>query len=184
MCSHFLQAKILSWLTYCKNPVKAAVTFSLSLIFLSSAIVLAESESSVPDKFSAREKAAMENTFSVTDAWIKLSPPGAAVNAAYMKLHNQATEEKVIVAVTADCCTQVMMHQTRREGDKVYMDHKDTLYIPAGGELQLAPGGLHLMLVGAKNPMTLGDSVDIHFDFSDSTQFTISVPVKKAADDH
>jgi copper(I)-binding protein len=145
----------------------------MTWIFLTVGIVVAQDDT-VP---------AVENSFFVTDAWIKLAPPGAAVNAAYMKLRNQSLEEKVIVAVTADCCSQVMMHQTRREGDKVYMDHRDSLFIPAQGELHLTPGGLHLMLLGTKAPLGVGDNINIHFDFSDSTQYTISVPVKKAADE-
>lgn len=119
----------------------------------------------------------------VQNPWVKLAPPGASVNAAYMNLRNDSPEEKIIVAVSADCCMQVMMHQTRREGDKVYMDHHDRLIIPAQSELQLAPGGLHLMLLGANAPLTLNDKVNIHFDFADGTQHSVSIPVKKAADD-
>lgn len=119
----------------------------------------------------------------VQNPWVKLAPPGAAVNAAYMNLGNDSPVEKIIVAVSADCCTQVMMHQTRREGDKVYMDHHDTLVIPAQSELRLAPGGLHLMLIGAKAPLTINDKINIHFEFADGAQHSVSVPVKKAADD-
>lgn len=178
MCSFFSPIKLfLNVAIKLKRLTNKAVALICSGMFLMPGIVLAQGE------FSSNGKSAEPSGFEVRNAWIKLAPPGAAVNAAYMSLHNSTAEEKVIVAVTADCCTQVMMHQTRREGDKVYMDHRDSLYIPAQGELQLAPGGLHLMLLGAKAPLGLEDNINIHFDFSDSTQYTLSVPVKKAADD-
>lgn len=167
--NHLLRINYLLRARFFNRLFKRGIVFSFGWVFLSPAIAFAQVDAA--------------DSLLVTNAWIKLAPPGAAVNAAYMDFHNRAQEEKVIVAVTADCCAQVMMHQTRREGDRVYMDHRDTLYILAQSELQLTPGGLHLMLVGAKTPLRLNDSVNIVFDFSDSTQLTLRVPVKKAADE-
>ncbi len=171
MCLRTFPIKYLSQVKSINNRLRSVVLLSVGWFFLSPVISFAQTQGAIPDNFS------------ITNAWIKLAPPGSSVNAAYMDLHNHALEEKVIVAVTADCCAQVMMHQTRREGDRVYMDHRDTLYIPPQGELQLKPGGLHLMLMGAKAPLQPDDSVNIAFDFSDSTQLTLRVPVKKAAHD-
>lgn len=120
---------------------------------------------------------------SVQNAWIKLAPPGAAVNSAYMRLHNHSSVTRVVVAVSADCCAQVMMHESRRVGDKVFMDHLDSIEIPAQSERLLAPGGVHLMLIGARTPLAVNDQVKIVLDFSDGLQHIETVPVKRAADD-
>jgi copper(I)-binding protein len=122
-----------------------------------------------------------QEAVSVQQAWVKLAPPGAAVNAAYMRLQNQSPTAQVIVAVSADCCTQVMMHESRLEGDRVVMDHKERLEIPAQSELVLAPGGLHLMLMGAQAPLAMDDKVSFVFEFADGTQKIIIAPVKRAA---
>ncbi|AQT60551.1 copper chaperone PCu(A)C [Cellvibrio sp. PSBB023] len=120
---------------------------------------------------------------SVQQAWVKLAPPGAAVNAAYMRLQNQSPIAQTIIAVSADCCSQVMMHESRLEGDSVVMDHKERLEIPAQSELVLAPGGLHLMLMGAHKPLTMNDKVSFVVEFADRTQQIIVAPVKLAADE-
>lgn len=133
--------------------------------------------------FSVFGFAAEQEGISVHHAWIKLAPPDAAVNAAYMQLHNHSAVDRVVVAVTADCCDQVMMHESRRVGDKVFMHHLDTIEIPAGSERSLAPGSLHLMLIGPRASLTLSDRVKIVLHFSDGTQLIESVPVKRATDD-
>ena len=124
-----------------------------------------------------------EAQLQVQDAWIKLAPPGARVNAAYMTLVNNLADDKVIVAVSADCCAQVMMHQTRREGDRVFMDHHDSLRVPAQASLELAPGDLHLMLLGAKVPLVVDLPVNFTFEFADGEQQQFSIAVKKAANE-
>lgn len=127
--------------------------------------------------------AAGQTDVSVTDAWVKLAPPGSMVNAAYMQLHNNSSGVSVIVAVSADCCAEIMMHQSRRVGDKVFMEHLDTLEIPAKSGLMLAPGGLHLMLLGAQVPLGVSDEVNITLTFADGSTQTVTAPVKRSADD-
>jgi copper(I)-binding protein len=113
----------------------------------------------------------------VENAWIQLAPPATAVNAAYMTIHNPQLREQIIVGVSADCCAGVMLHNTRREGDKVVMDHLEHLVIPAQARVPLAPGGLHIMLTKAQEELRLESKVKIIFSFDDGTiqEFTLDV---------
>lgn len=113
----------------------------------------------------------------VENAWIQLAPPGATVNAAYMTIHNPQSSAQTIVKVSADCCAGVMLHKTRREGDKVVMDHLEHLVIPAQARVPLAPGGLHIMLTKAQEELRLESKVKIIFSFDDGTiqEFTLDV---------
>jgi copper(I)-binding protein len=120
---------------------------------------------------------------SATDAWVKLAPPGSMVNAAYMQLHNHSSDMRAIVAVSADCCAEIMMHQSRRVGDKVFMEHLDTLEIPAKSVVMLMPGGLHLMLLGAQVPLRVSDEVNLTLTFADGNTQTVTALVKRSADD-
>jgi copper(I)-binding protein len=113
----------------------------------------------------------------VKNAWVKLAPPGTKVNAAYMQLYNHSSMDKAVVKVSADCCREVMVHQSRRVGDRIFMDHIDSLEVPARSELMLAPGGLHLMLIGAHTPLDVNDEVKITLIFSDEKTLVIAAPV-------
>jgi copper(I)-binding protein len=72
----------------------------------------------------------------------------------------------------------VMLHQTRQDGDRVFMDHLDQLVIPANASVQLAPGGLHIMLMQANRKLTLDSQVQISFDFDDGRTQDIQLNVK------
>jgi periplasmic copper chaperone A len=115
----------------------------------------------------------------VEGAWVKLAPPSATVNAAYMTIHNPQLHVQTIVGVSADCCAGVMLHKTRREGDKVVMDHLEHLVIPAQSRVQLAPGGLHIMLTEAQEELTLESKVNITFSFGDGSTQDFELDIKK-----
>lgn len=115
----------------------------------------------------------------VDNAWIKLAPPAAAVNAAYMQLSNQQLYAQTIVGVNADCCAMAMLHQMQFEGDKVSMVHLDELVIPPQSSVQLAPGGLHIMLMQPRERLSLDRKVTLFLKYSDGHSQTIEVAVKK-----
>lgn len=117
----------------------------------------------------------------VDNAWIKLAPPAANVNAAYMQLTNLQLQTQTIVGVSADCCAMAMLHQMQYEGDKVAMTHLDQLVIPPQSSVQLAPGGIHIMLMQAREKLSLNHPVKIIFKFSDGHSQTIDLVVKKDA---
>lgn len=115
----------------------------------------------------------------VVNAWVQLAPPGATVNAAYMTLHNPQLHAQTIVGVSADCCAMTMLHHTRKHGDKVSMEHLDLLVVPAQASVQLAPGGLHIMLMKPGQDLAIGSEVKLTFSFSDGTRQDLNISVKK-----
>ncbi len=115
----------------------------------------------------------------VEKAWVQLAPPTARAHAAYMQIHNSQTQAQTIIGLRADCCAMVMLHQTRNDGDKVKMDHLEYLEIPAHASVQLAPGGLHIMLMQATSELALGSKVTISFDFRDGSTQDVELNVKQ-----
>lgn len=115
----------------------------------------------------------------VENAFVQLAPPGATVNSAYMEIHNPQLRAQTIVGVSADCCAMAMLHQTRQYGDKVSMEHLDLLIVPAQASVQLAPGGLHIMLMKPAQNLTTGSKVKLTFSFDDGATQDIDLSVKK-----
>jgi copper(I)-binding protein len=115
----------------------------------------------------------------VENAWIQLAPPAATANAVYMKIHNPQLRPQTIIGLSADCCAEVMLHKTRREGDKVLMEHLEHLVIPAQASVQLAPGGLHIMLMATEEALTLESKVKITFSFGDGSTQEFDLDVKQ-----
>ena len=56
---------------------------------------------------------------------------------------------------------------------------KRTPAIPNGGSVMFAPGGLHIMLMGAKETFEPGDTFPLTLVFASGARFDVSVSVVK-----
>jgi len=110
-------------------------------------------------------------------AWVKLAPPGSSVNAAYMTLANTGNTRMVITQVKADCCSMTMLHRTRQQAGSVTMEHLDELVLPPHSRIELAPGGLHIMLMRMNAPLLLNHQVNLQLVLSDGQKYSLSIPV-------
>jgi copper(I)-binding protein len=58
------------------------------------------------------------------------------------------------------------------------------LEIPAGGAVELKPGGLHLMLIGLKAPLTEGGSVPLTLVFDNGERIDAPLGVRAMGGGH
>jgi periplasmic copper chaperone A len=115
----------------------------------------------------------------VENAWIKLAPPTASVNAAYMELTNTQPFAQTIVDISADCCAGAMLHQTRVVDDKASMEHLSQITLAAQSSLQLGPLGTHIMLMNSNKNLVEGEQVELTFSFSNGAKQIVTLAVKK-----
>lgn len=97
----------------------------------------------------------------VEDPWVRAGPPTARVMAGYMILYNSGAREREIVRVTSPAFARVELHLSRIEDGMARMIPQEALRVPAGGRLELAPGGYHLMLFDPVAPLQPGDPVEL-----------------------
>jgi copper(I)-binding protein len=113
----------------------------------------------------------------VTDAWIRATPPGVATAAAYLTITNTGAADRLVGAATP-AARGAQLHTHTEEGGLHGMVHlADGIAVPAGEALRLAPGGLHLMLVDLAAPLTPGTTVRLSLRFVAAGQLAIEVPV-------
>lgn len=117
----------------------------------------------------------------VHEAWVREAPPTAKMLAGYMTLHNQSDKALDVVAVESPAFGAVEMHRSELHEGVARMVQQDKLTIPAGGSLELAPGGYHLMLMRPVTPLRAGDKVELRMQLSDGNVVTIEAPVRKAS---
>jgi len=99
----------------------------------------------------------------VDSAWIRTAPAGASTLAAYAVLSNTGSDTLKITETSAPSMQMAMLHETTLVNGVAQMRNLDALSIPAGGQVLLAPGGKHLMLMGMKAVPRQGDHVTIIF---------------------
>lgn len=108
------------------------------------------------------------------DAWIPLAPPGTSAYAGYLRLVNRGDAERKIVGVGSDAFVEVMIHRTVRKNGTAKMEHMDELTLPAGQEISFEPGGLHVMFVGAQQPISVERPINVTLELDDGS--TLEVP--------
>lgn len=95
------------------------------------------------------------------DGWIREPPPHLDVLAAFMTLTNTGLTEIRITKVASPMFAHSMLHETLVRGDQVHMARHDSLSIAAGASLQLKPGGMHVMLMQAREPIAGGQAIPL-----------------------
>ncbi len=101
----------------------------------------------------------------VDDAWVREAPPGAKALAGYMKLHNHADKERVLVSADSPAFGRVMLHKTVFEGEMSKMVHQHMITIPAKGMVSFEPNSYHLMMMKPKQALKAGDKVSVTLSF-------------------
>lgn len=113
-------------------------------------------------------------------AW---SRPAAAgmTGAGYMTIRNHGQAEQTLVKVETPAAARVEVHQTVVSGGVARMQAVPRLTIPAGGEVRLAPGGHHLMLIKLARPLKAGQRLPATLTFASGVKVRTEIVVGTAA---
>jgi len=116
---------------------------------------------------------------------IKIEHPWArpAVNgngAAYFVLDNEGTTADRLVGVSSEVARTAELHSSMVDAQgKATMRPVQGVDLPPGGHAQLAPGGLHVMLVGLHDPLVVGKGFPLTLKFEKAGSVTVEVEVEK-----
>ena len=114
----------------------------------------------------------------VEDAYVRSMPPTQTVTGAFMVFKNTTDSDRAVVSAESDVSDKAELHTHLHEDGVMKMRQVDKIDVPAGGETVLEPGGFHVMLIGLKQPLKLGQMVDIKFNIDDGSSMQIQAEVK------
>lgn len=112
----------------------------------------------------------------IKNAWVRATVPGQEVGAAYMEL-SSPTDTR-LVKVESPAAGSVEIHSMTMKNGAMQMRMLETLALPAGKLVKLAPGGFHLMLFDLKQPLQAGENVSFTLFFRDAQGKTEQARVK------
>ena len=122
---------------------------------------------------------AAEGPVSVADPYARAVPPGQPNSGAFMTLTNASAQPRALVSASSPAARTVELHTHVNEDGMMRMRKVERIEIPAGTTVTLAPGGLHVMLIGLKEDLKPGTSVDLALSFDDGSQVQVQAPVRK-----
>lgn len=115
----------------------------------------------------------------VSDAWVREAPPGAAANAGYFTLHNGDGIAHTLTGVKSPQFAHAEIHATRIDGNRVRMRRVEEVEVPAHGSVMFMSGGDHLMLMQARHTLRSGARVELILQFKDAAALTVQAPVRR-----
>ncbi|UTW13590.1 copper chaperone PCu(A)C [Marinobacterium rhizophilum] len=117
------------------------------------------------------------------DGYVRAVPPGHSISAAYLTLRNSADRAVQLNSARSDSAGTVELHQTREQDGIMRMRAAKQVEIAPGAQYRLQPGGDHLMLIDLRQPLNVGDKVNLSLSFSDGQQLQLTLPVRSPADE-
>lgn len=92
----------------------------------------------------------------------------------YLALLNHDSKTDQLIGVSSEAAEAVLLHNSTEVVDVIPVD--------ANKEFVFIPDGYHVMLVGLKQELQVGDEIEIVLHFRDHADITIKVPVQETAD--
>ena len=104
---------------------------------------------------------------------------GAEVHsAAYLTIRNRGGVDDRLLGAGFSGARRVEIHETRVSAEGLAtMRPVESITIPAGAEIRLEPGGLHVMLMGLESSLVSGDTVRLSLEFDKSGTRTVPAEV-------
>lgn len=142
--------------------------FSIAALLLGSSLSL----------FSVQSFAAQADHITIKDPYAREVPPGAPASASFMKLSNASNTDIQIIKANSEVAKVVELHTHTNDNGVMRMRKIPNINIPAMGQTELKPGGLHIMLIGPHQPLKMGQTVNVTLTFKDGSTKAVSMPVK------
>lgn len=103
----------------------------------------------------------------------------AKAGGAYISVMSHGEADRLIDA-RADLAKRVEIH-THMEVDGVMRMRRVAggIELPAGGAIEMGPGGYHIMLMGLSGPLVEGEDFPVTLVFESGTELTVDVAVQR-----
>lgn len=115
----------------------------------------------------------------IENPFVREMPPTAPATGAFMTLINSSDQDIAIVSAKSDAAKKVELHTHTHDNGVMRMREIPEILVPAMGQAELKPGGLHIMLINPTRTLKEGDEVQIVVILKDGSELEVIAPVRK-----
>ena len=126
----------------------------------------------------------VSDSVTIEEPFARAVAPGMAMSGAFMTLTNQDKVEHFVISASSDVASNVELHMHTMQDGMMRMRQVAHFHLQPGKSTILKPGGLHIMLMGLKQPLVEGTTIQITLAFSDGSNKIVDVPVKSLSAMH
>jgi copper(I)-binding protein len=117
-----------------------------------------------------------EGGIEVREPWMRPATQGEN-GAVYFVIHNRGSSADTLTGVSSNIAEAVELHESKMSGEVMQMQQVDAIPLERSTEIRFEPGGLHVMLVGLKKDLQVGDEVEVTLHFTNFEDLNVTVPV-------
>jgi periplasmic copper chaperone A len=119
------------------------------------------------------------STVKVDHPWARATPGNATSGAAYVTLTETGAADTLTGASTPAAST-AELHETISDNGVMKMRPVGPVALTPGQAVKMAPGGMHIMLMGLKAPLKAGATFPLTLTFAHGAPVTVTVAVEAA----
>jgi len=127
----------------------------------------------------AAQAARAQTAPTVEHAWARATVAAVKTGAAYLTITGHGAADVLLSAATP-VADRAELHEAISEGNVMRMRPVERLMVPVSASVVLTPGGTHVMLVGLKGPLTVGQHFPLTLVFQDAGKLEADVVVAAA----
>ena len=115
----------------------------------------------------------------IAHPWARPTVQGQMAGGGFLKVENTGKTADRLISGTTAASERLELHTMAMEGDVMKMRQVEGIDIPAGATVELKPGSFHVMFMGLKAPMKLGDKVPVTLKFAKAGEVTVEMWVEQ-----
>jgi periplasmic copper chaperone A len=115
-----------------------------------------------------------------SDVWVRAIPPFQANSAAYLTLTNHRETAIAITGARSSAAQKTELHTTRMVEGLMRMEKLDGLAVAPGEQVELVPGGKHLMLIGLAFRPVPGDEITLCLQLASAEEVCTLAEVRRS----
>jgi hypothetical protein len=118
----------------------------------------------------------------ITDPMARPAPLEGGTGGAFMTIRNASGQADRLRSASSPAARVVELHETVNDNGVMRMvPQPDGWQISPGGELELKPGGKHIMLIDLVRPLQAGMTIEITLNFDKAGLIKVQAPVREMA---
>jgi copper(I)-binding protein len=122
--------------------------------------------------------AAQGKRVAATEAWVKLPASGESRAMAFVAIENPTMYGIYVVSATSDAAAKVELRDAGQTGD-ARQKPVEFITVPAYDRVDMGPGGVHLLLIDLKRPLSEGDKVALSLSTDNAGTLEVVAIVRK-----
>lgn len=107
------------------------------------------------------------------------TPPIARNAGGFLSIYNYSSDANRLISASSPVAERVELHTMTMENDVMRMrELEDGIELPGDAQVDLQPGGLHVMFINLTGPFVVGDEVPVTLVFEGGEEQDITLPVR------